>query len=107
MRHALGEYYTPDWLARHVLDEVGYQGEPDSRLLDPACGSGTFLVAAINRMRAWWEAEGRAGGVEQGRLCRAILAGVVGFDLNPLAVLSARANYLIAICDLLAAADRG
>jgi len=106
VRHALGEYYTPDWLARHVLDDVGYQGEPESRLLDPACGSGTFLVAAINRVRARWEASGRAWGVEPGRLCRAILAGVVGFDLNPLAVLSSRANYLIAICDLLGAADR-
>ena len=106
VRHALGEYYTPDWLARHVLDDVGYRGEPESRLLDPACGSGTFLVAAINRMRAWWEADGHAGGVEPGRLCRAILAGVAGFDLNPLAVLSARANYLIAICDLLTGADR-
>ena len=26
LRHQLGEYYTPDWLARHVLDQVGYEG---------------------------------------------------------------------------------
>ena len=25
---ALGEYYTPDWLAEHVLDQVGYQASP-------------------------------------------------------------------------------
>lgn len=106
VRHALGEYYTPDWLARQVLDDVGYRGEPDSRLLDPACGSGTFLVAAINRVRAWWEAAGRARGIEPAWLCQAILAGVVGFDLNPLAALSARANYLIAIGDLLGHTDR-
>ena len=36
LRHAQGEYYTPDWLAEHVLDEVGYCGEPGGRLLDPA-----------------------------------------------------------------------
>jgi len=36
----LGEYYTPDWLAEHVLNEVGYTGDPDKRVLDPACGSG-------------------------------------------------------------------
>jgi len=106
VRHALGEYYTPDWLARRVLDDVGYGGEPHARLLDPACGSGTFLVAAINRVRAWWEAAGRTGAAERGRLCRAILAGVVGFDLHPLAVLSSRANYLIAIGDLLAGTER-
>jgi hypothetical protein len=106
VRHALGEYYTPEWLAEHVLDEVGYRGESGARLLDPACGSGTFLVAAVNRVRARREAEGRGGRVEPGWLCQEILAGVVGFDLNPLAVLSARANYLIAICDLLGHADR-
>ena len=40
VRHDLGEYYTPDWLAEHVLNELGYEGDPDKRLLDPACGSG-------------------------------------------------------------------
>jgi hypothetical protein len=39
VRHDLGEYYTPDWLAEHVLNELGYEGDPDKRLLDPACGS--------------------------------------------------------------------
>ncbi len=47
VRHDLGEYYTPDWLAEHVLNELEYIGDPDKRLLDPACGSGTFLVEPI------------------------------------------------------------
>ena len=51
LRHQLGEYYTPDWLAGHVLDQVGYTGEPGQRLLDPACGSGTFLLMALRRLR--------------------------------------------------------
>jgi hypothetical protein len=101
VRHMLGEYYTPDWLAEHVLDGVGYEGQPDARLLDPACGSGTFLVLAIRRMRASYDASRPQRHAQPGELCRKILTGVVGFDLNPLAVLSARANYLIAICDLL------
>lgn len=87
LRHSLGEYYTPDWLAEHVLDQVGYTGDPGQRLLDPACGSGTFLLAAIRRIRAR-EANPQA-------------ANTVGYDLNPLAVLAARANYLIALRDLL------
>ena len=29
VRHDLGEYYTPDWLADHVLNELGYEGDPD------------------------------------------------------------------------------
>ena len=47
VRHKLGEYYTPDWLAELTLDEVGYDGNTLKRLLDPACGSGTFMVLAI------------------------------------------------------------
>ena len=106
MRHALGEYYTPDWLARQMLDDVGYRGEPDRRLLDPACGSGTFLVLAIRRLR---ERLARPDGLQEDdrdRLLRAILSGVVGLDLSPLAVVTARANYLVAICDLLPRAGR-
>jgi methylase of polypeptide subunit release factors len=103
LRHRLGEYYTPDWLARHVLDQVGYSGGPKRRLLDPACGSGTFLLMAIQRIRAAWlsshcdDVQARS----KIELCKQILSHVVGMDLNPLAVMTARANYLIAIHDLL------
>ncbi len=100
-RHLLGEYYTPDWLAAHVLDEVGYRGRPGTRLLDPACGSGTFLVMAIRRIRARYEASAGRQSTGAADLCREILNGAVGFDVHPLAVLSARANYLVAVCDLL------
>ena len=69
LRHQLGEYYTPDWLARHVLDQVGYEGQPGQRLLDPACGSGTFLVMALRRWRRQQERErgDRRGTEERGR----------------------------------------
>ena len=106
VRHKLGEYYTPQWLAEHVLDRVGYQGQPETRLLDPACGSGTFLMAAIKRIRRAYAAECGNRGLPGGELCREILDSVVGFDLNPVAVLSARANYLLAICDLLGQTGR-
>ena len=116
VRHALGEYYTPDWLADHVLDAVEYDGDPGGRLLDPASGSGTFLLRAIRRIvgqhnrrpsdrplfdliQSRQDAPSRRE-VNHG-LARRILAGVVGMDLNPLAVLSARANYLLALTDLL------
>ena len=100
MRHELGEYYTPDWLAREVLDRIGCSGDPAVRLLDPSCGSGVFLVTAIRRILAG--RHGEAPSPDQKReLCRKILAGVVGFDVNPLAVMTARANYLIAIAELL------
>lgn len=100
LRHNLGEYYTPDWLAERLLNmlEGGrFIGNPDRRILDPACGSGTFLVLAIKKIReyAWDKA------LPESQVLEKILANVVGFDLNPLAVISARTNYLLALGDLL------
>lgn len=93
VRHALGEYYTPRWLAEHLLDTIGYTSESPGRLLDPACGSGTFLLAALDRLR-------QQSGNPSDRLAT-IFDRIAGFDLNPVAVLSARANYLLAVADLL------
>jgi hypothetical protein len=106
VRHDLGEYYTPDWLAEHVLNELEYAGDPGKRLLDPSCGSGTFLVMAINRIRAWYEENRERAAFDEGELGRKILSNIIGFDLNPLAVMAARTNYLIAIRDLIGHMDK-
>jgi len=109
LRHRLGEYYTPDWLADYLLNEVGLSlenllkmGEENTlkpleiRVLDPACGSGTFLVLYISRLRRYAEEH-----FLQDTLVSYVLKNVVGYDLNPLAVLTARTNYLLAVADLL------
>ncbi len=101
VRHRLGEYYTPDWLVEHVLDAARYEGDRCTRVLDPTCGSGTFLMAAIRRIL-----DRRPPSVAREELGRAILAGVVGFDLNPLAVMAAKANYLMALRDVLPKSGR-
>jgi methylase of polypeptide subunit release factors len=106
VRHALGEYYTPDWLAEHVLSDIRYDGDPDRRLLDPSCGSGTFLVLAIGRIRKYYENNRDQLATTEKELGAKILTNVVGFDLNPIAVMAARTNFLIAIRDLLPQLDR-
>lgn len=97
VRHDLGEYYTPDWLAEYTLDRGGYRGDPGTRLLDPACGSGTFLVGAIRRLKA----QALARNMTPADTAKAVIAGVAGFDLNPLAVIAARTNFLLAAGDLI------
>lgn len=97
VRHDLGEYYTPDWLAQWVIEKVGIKGNPDERILDPACGSGTFLVLAIQRIREFADEKM----IPEKELLQKIKENVIGFDLNPLAVIAARLNYLIAIRDLI------
>jgi methylase of polypeptide subunit release factors len=96
IRHDLGEYYTPDWLAQRVLDRVNYTGEPGLTVLDPACGSGTFLIECITRLRRTAEAKG----IEGRDLLNTVLHRIKGMDLNPLAVISARANFILSIADL-------
>ena len=45
-RRQLGEYYTPDWLARAIVREV-VTDPLEQYVLDPACGSGTFVAEAV------------------------------------------------------------
>ncbi|HKR52598.1 MAG TPA: N-6 DNA methylase, partial [Pseudonocardiaceae bacterium] len=47
-RKQLGEYYTPDWLAEQVVS-TAVTDPLNQRVLDPACGSGTFLFHAVRR----------------------------------------------------------
>lgn len=101
VRRSLGEYYTPDWLAEYVLERIGYNGNPDKQILDPACGSGTFLVIAINKVRKWYEKNKESCDFDVKDLAEKILRNLVGFDLNPIAVMAARTNFLISIIDLL------
>ena len=88
-RHDLGEYYTPDWLAQLTLKELDY-GAPQS-LLDPACGSGTFLFNAMRRL-----ADQGLTGYD---LVDFALNNIVGMDVHPLAVTIARVNYLLALSE--------
>lgn len=102
LRHDLGEYYTPDWLAERLLNQLGYNGDPNVRLLDPACGSGTFLTLALARVREKMGFEMWDRDPKRRRECAGkVLRNIVGFDLNPLAVIAARTNYLLAFGDLL------
>lgn len=99
VRHALGEYYTPDWLADYTLDRAEYDGNPRTRIVDPACGSGTFLVLALARVQRWLERNyEHAPPIND--LTRMVQDNIQGFDLNPLAVLAARTNFLIQFYDL-------
>lgn len=95
LRKSLGEFYTPDWLVEVSLDKV--EGQFDElKFLDPTCGSASFLLAIIKRIR-------EESTLNEAELLRRITQNVWGFDLNPLAVQTARVNYLIAISDLIAA----
>ncbi|MEU5563613.1 N-6 DNA methylase [Micromonospora musae] len=91
-RKRMGEYYTPDWLAEHIVDTV-VTDPLRQRVLDPACGSGTFLFHAVRRYLAAAE---RAD-VPLNEALTQLTHHVVGVDLHPVAVALARVTYLLAI----------
>lgn len=93
VRKAFGEYFTPDWLADNVILSARKQiTKEDWTFLDPTCGSGTFLLRAINQI-----VDEERDNKSDTELLESILERVKGIDLNPLSVLSARVSYLLAI----------
>jgi methylase of polypeptide subunit release factors len=91
-RHDLGEYYTPDWLAVRMIRRL-LEEHPRASVLDPACGSGTFLYQVVREKR-------RLLG-ESAETLAHIQESVVGVDIHPLAVIVAKTNYVLALGDLL------
>ena len=98
-RRQLGEYYTPDWLVRAMLDELVTR-PLKQRVLDPACGSGTFIAEAVARFVAAADREGADPAAALGVLREA----VVGIDIHPVAVHLARSAWAIAAQPLIDAA---
>lgn len=99
LRQSLGEFYTPDWLVDFTLGKINDNALLDKRVLDPTCGSGAFLLAIIRKKREYALAQKWSVPKTIKHLCKSIW----GFDLNPLAVQTARVNFLMEIADLLAA----
>jgi hypothetical protein len=84
-RHSLGEYYTPDWLCQRVVNE--YEFKPTDRILDPSCGSGSFLRAIIHKIR---ENNSTIEAAEINNM-------VYGIDIHPLSVQIAKTTLLLAL----------
>jgi predicted RNA methylase len=91
-RRRLGEYYTPDWLAQKMVAE-NISDPLQQRILDPACGSGTFLFWAVRMLLAACD---RAG-IDNRQALERAARQIQGMDLHPVAVTLARVTYLLAL----------
>lgn len=97
MRKALGEFFTPQWIAERVLARAYSLREVEgtARVMDPSCGSGTFLVVAIRHALVL----GLSTGLTEAEATIGAVESVIGFDINPVAVLMAKVNLLLALGD--------
>ncbi len=90
-RRRLGEYYTPLWLARAIVDEV-VQQPLEQTVLDPACGSGTFIYAAVERFLA----AAREADWSAAQTLDRLPTQIQGIDVHPVSVHLARATWTFA-----------
>jgi hypothetical protein len=96
-RHGLGEYYTPDWLAAKIVRNA-VDRPIEQRVLDPACGSGTFLFHAIRNFLA----DAEDAGLDPKLRADEATKHVAGMDIHPVAVIIARVTYLLALSPVIA-----
>lgn len=84
-RHSLGEYYTPDWLCERIVNE--FEFKKTDKILDPSCGSGSFLRAAIHRIRE----------CNTDISVQEINHQIYGIDIHPLSVQIAKTTVLLSL----------
>ena len=90
-RRQLGEYYTPDWLARTIVREV-VTDPLDQYVLDPACGSGTFVAEAVTHLIE----AAKDSSLNPKDVLDWLRFSVTGIDVHPVAVHLARAAWVLA-----------
>ena len=112
IRHDFGEYYTPDWLARAVCEEVMdaqwrkdvidlavARKSADPAVIDPSCGSGTFLYHATQLLLEDARKHPELASSPEA-IVETVNGLVVGIDLHPVAVELAKTTKTLAFADL-------
>jgi N-6 DNA methylase len=101
-RKAHGAYYTPMFLADTVVSQLWDTLSPEvkdkGRFVDPACGSGVFLVRSFQRLCEHWRARYQARKIRWPSLV-AILRRIHGWDLNGGAVRVAVFSLYVALLE--------
>ena len=96
-----GTHYTPGYIVDAVLDGVLPWDDKqwDLRILDPACGSGIFLVKAFQRLVHRWRLAHPGREPPAALLKRILERNLVGVDIDPHAVRVASFSLYLAMCD--------
>ena len=97
-----GEVFTPPWLVDAMLDLIKDEAERiDSRFLEPACGSGNFLVRVLQRKLAAVEIKFGKSDFEKRHYSLYALMCTYGIELLPDNIAECRANMLDVLAEYL------
>jgi hypothetical protein len=101
-----GEVFTPPWLVEKMLDLIKGETERiDARFLEPACGSGNFLVPVLQRKLAAVEAKFGKSAFEKRHYALLALMCCYGIELLPDNITECRANMLEVFAEYLNLTD--
>ena len=105
IKRKTGTYYTPRFLAEVTLDVAleGWDSLLDKKFLDPACGSGIFLVALFNRLAEEWRWRNRLASNDNraSALINILQNNIVGIDISETACRIAAFSLYLAFLDQL------
>lgn len=97
-----GEVFTPTWMVEAMLGLVKGETERiDSRFLEPACGSGNFLVEVLRRKLAAVELKYGKSDFEKRHYALLAVMCIYGIELLPDNIAECRANNLDILADYL------
>jgi predicted helicase len=97
-----GEVFTPAWMVEAMLDLVKDEtNRIDSRFLEPACGSGNFLVRVLQRKLATVELKYKKSEFEKRHYTLFALMCIYGIELLADNIAECRANMLEILTDYL------
>ncbi len=96
-----GVVYTPPYLVNFLLDEAMplSSSETEFKVLDPACGSGVFLVGAYRRLIYRWRCKNRWNNPDLATLKRLLKKNIYGVELNKEAADLTVFSLSLALCD--------
>ncbi len=101
-----GEVFTPPWLVEKMLDLVKGETERiDSRFLEPACGSGNFLIPVLQRKLAAVETKFAKSAFDRQHYALLAVMCCYGIELLPDNIAECRANMLDVFAEYLGLQD--
>lgn len=102
-RLMLGQEFTPHWAAREIVEyNMDRLTSNSPKVLDMCCGSGVFLIETIKAIRNRFAINEESYSAEKDAIA---FTCVMGFDIDPLAVMLAKVNWVMAMRDLFSVHD--
>jgi len=96
-----GEVFTPTWLAERIVSEIPQCWRLGVRVLDPACGTGGFLRAVIER-----KLKSTVSNLPSQKILDSVLGDICGLDINPISVTIAKTNIALSLAQWLRNSDK-